>query len=443
MRGVRTGAVLAAVLCGATACAGGNVKAPESTGDAQAAGRQLEWLAAASRHLPISEADAKAHISSAALSSFGGAAGLSKSLARIAPLTPQLPAKSALRGAAGWFNGAHGVSVFGGSAIDGSGMISGLYFTRQPASWGELDAGLRKIAPDVSFVTAEIDRKGRCRVVHGVHADTPRPIASASRLYILGALSDAVARDELSWETPLAVNDAWRSLPGSGTLQSKRAGSMMTLAQYADAMMSAGDGTASDHLLHRLGREAVENELTALGNRHAQADRPFLSARQELALKGAADYPASARRYLALPAGKRAEALTGLDAVKLSAVKPWEQPRDVDRIGWFASPMDVCAAFKGLADRAAKPGQSNVGHALSIADGGIQLDPKKYPTVWYKGGGEPGVLTSNYMVRTAGGRTLVTSVLLSDPKRPFSPNTELGLLAFSRAGVQLAGESEQ
>ncbi|MEV4257967.1 serine hydrolase, partial [Spirillospora sp. NPDC049652] len=357
--------------------------------------------------------------------------------------TAQTPAKSAATGAIAWFTGAHGTSVFGGDATDAAGLISGLYFTRQPGSWREVDAGLRKIAPDVSFVTAEIGRKGRCRVLHGVNPDTPRPLASASKLYILGALSDAVAREEVSWETPLAVNEAWRSLPPAGELRNKRAGSMMTLAQYADSMMSVSDNTAADHLVHRLGREAVENELTALGNRHAQASRPWLTTREELALKGTADYPAGARRYLALPAGKRAEALSGLDAVKLADVKPWEKPRDVDRIGWFASPLDVCAAFKGLSDRAAKPGQSPLGHALSMVDGGIQLDPKKYPTVWYKGGGEPGVLTANYLARTSGGRVIVTSAMLSDPKRSFSGNAELALLALSRAGIQLAGESEQ
>ncbi|MEV4252816.1 hypothetical protein AB0J52_06560, partial [Spirillospora sp. NPDC049652] len=93
MRAGRRTAVLAAVLCGAAACGGGGgTKNAQAPGDAQAAGKQLEWLAAASRHLPISDADAKAHISSAALTSFGGAAGLSKSLARIGPLTAQTPA---------------------------------------------------------------------------------------------------------------------------------------------------------------------------------------------------------------------------------------------------------------------------------------------------------------------------------------------------------------
>ena len=40
---------------------------------------------------------------------------------------------------------------------------------------------------------------------------------------------------------------------------------------------------------------------------------------------------------------------------------------------------------------------------LQINDGGVGLDPGQWPTVWYKGGSETGVLTLNYLARTSGG----------------------------------------
>lgn len=423
------------LLGGAAGCSWAS-NGQDAADNAPTAGKQLEWLVSASRHLPISDADAKAHVSSAALTSFGGAAGLSKSLARIGPLSAQRPPKSVRTRAVGWFDGANGHAVFGAAGTDRAGMISGLFFTRQPASWKELDSGLRRLAPNVSFASAEIDAKGRCRVVHGVNENTPRPLGSAFKVYVLGALSDAVAKHQVGWDTPLAVNDAWKSLP-SGTFQDKRAGTQLTLAQYADAMISNSDNTAADHLIHRLGRDAVEGELSALGNRHEQRNRPFLTTREVFALKGTG-YPAGAQRYLKLPAGQRGTALTGLDAAPLTGVAPWRQPRDIDRIEWFASPTDMCAAFKGLSDRAAAPGQANVGHALSINDGGIQLDPKTYPTVWFKGGSEPGVMSANFLAKASNGRTVVSSVMLSDSKRSFPNTTELGMLALARAGIQLA-----
>ncbi|MFB4303287.1 serine hydrolase [Actinomadura sp. NTSP31] len=223
----------------------------------------------------------------------------------------------------------------------------------------------------------------------------------------------------------------------SGILQNKPAGTKVTLGQYADYMISISDNTAADHLIHRLGRGAVETELPRLGNRHQRGDHPFLTTRQMFALKGAG-YPARADRYLALPQRERAAALPGLDAVPLDQITPWQQPRDIDSIEWFAAPTDMCAALGGLDDRSARPGQSGVGKALAINDGGIGLDRAAYPKVWFKGGSEPGVVTMNYLARTSRGRTIVTSVMLSDPKTAFKGTVDLDALAVARAGVQLA-----
>ncbi|MFC5179988.1 serine hydrolase [Actinomadura harenae] len=434
--GTRITALAAVLLSGAAAC-GGTSGGRDAADKTPEPGRQLAWLASVSRHLPISDADAKAHIASSTLTGFGGAAGLSKALARIGPLTAQSPAKTGRTVAAGWFTGAKGSAMFGMSAMDASGRIAELTFDKQPASWNELDGRLRRLAPEVSFATAEIGRGGRCRIVHGVNETTPRPLGSAFKLYVLGALSDAVAARQVTWDTPLAINDAWKSLP-SGTFQNRAAGTKLTLAQYADAMISGSDNTAADHLIHRLGRDAVERAVTRLGNEHRKADSPFLTTREVFTLKGAG-YPAAAHRYLSSSAGKRAAMLPALDVVPLSAVTAWRKPRDIDTIEWFASPADICSAFQGLSDRAAAPGQADLGHALSLNDGGIGLDRKAYPTVWFKSGSEPGVLTANYLVRTSGGRTFVTSLMLANPKSGFPYSAELALLTLSRAGIQLAG----
>jgi beta-lactamase class A len=437
-------ALVTALLTGTTACSGASSANVASSGNVASAAKtavptaesQLRWIVAASRHLPVSEDDAKAHVAASTLTALGGAAGLTKALTRTGPLTAQRPPKASRTQAAGWFTGAQRASLYGFVATDADGLITGLYFTKEPGSWAELDTALHRLAPTVSFATAEIDRRGKCRVVHGVNAATPRPLGSAFKLYVLGALSDAVAGHKVTWQTPLAIKDAWKSLP-SGVLQTKPAGTTLTLAQYADYMISISDNTAADHLIHRLGRRAVEKELSLLGNRHQRGDRPFLTTRQLFVLKGA-DYPKRANDYLALPRPARAKALPTLDAVPLSRFTMWRQPRDIDTIEWFAAPTDMCAAMSGLAARAARPGQSAVNTALTINDGGIGLDPTAYPTVWFKGGSEPGVLTLNYLARTSRGKTVVTSVMLSNPKTAFSGTTELDALAVARAGLRLS-----
>ncbi|HEU5027202.1 MAG TPA: serine hydrolase [Spirillospora sp.] len=430
-------ALATALVAGAAACSASTpVRRTAAHASTATAGDQLAWLVSASRHLPISDADAEAHVAAASLTAMGGAAGLSKVLAQSGPLTAQEPAASSRTEAIGWFTGARRASLLVTVSTDASGLIRGLYLTKQPGSWKELDAELRRLAPRVSFAASEIGPGGRCRVVHGVRPATPRPLGSAFKLYVLGALSDAVARGAVSWTTTMPIKDAWKSLP-SGILQDKPAGTELTLGQYADYMISISDNTAADHLLHRLGRRAVEAELTRLGNRHQRGDRPFLTTRQMFVLKGAG-YPARADRYLALPQNRRAAALPGLDAVPLNQVTMWRQPRDIGSIEWFAAPTDICAAFSGLDARSAEPGQSGVGKALSINDGDIDLNPASYPKVWFKGGSEPGVLTLNYLARTSGGRTVVTSVMLSDPKMSFTGTAPLDAIAVARAGIRLA-----
>jgi hypothetical protein len=89
----------------------------------------------------------------------------------------------------------------------------------------------------------------------------------------------------------------------------------------------------------------------------------------------------------------------------------WPQPRSIDQIEWFASPADICRAYAGLL----RLDQPEIHHVLSRNDDGLNLDISEFPAVWYKGGSEPGVVTLHYLARTADGRTLGASFLVSDP----------------------------
>jgi hypothetical protein len=60
-----------------------------------------------------------------------------------------------------------------------------------------------------------------------------------------------------------------------------------------------------------------------------------------------------------------------------------------------------------------------VARALSISDGGLALSRARWPSVWFKGGSEPGVLTLAYRLRARDGRTYVVAALANDRRRPF------------------------
>ncbi len=400
---------------------------------------QLDWLIDASHRAPVPATEVTRHLSADLLAAIGGTDGFNTTMTRFGALTPQRTLSTTPTQVQALVTG--GTTTYLATlAVDGSGLLQLLRFgpyQPSPTTWAELDSTLRQLAPRVNFVAAEIGRNGHCRLVHGVDHTTQRPLGSAFKLYVLSALGRAVATGSARWDETLAIRDDWKSLP-SGELQDRPAGTELTLRQYADYMISISDNTAADHLIHRLGRAAVEAEVVRLGNSDPWASYPFLTTREVFALKGH-DYPHGANRYLALPRPLRRAALPALDRVPRSDLTPWQQPRLIDRVEWFGSPTDICHAFAGLWRRSRQAGMAPLGTALSLNDSGIGFDRHDYPEVWSKGGSEPGVLTLNYLAGTPDGRALVSSVLLSDPHQPLD-EAAIGVaaLAVARGGIELA-----
>ena len=93
-------------------------------------------------------------------------------------------------------------------------------------------------------------------------------------------------------------------------------------------------------------------------------------------------------------------------------------PCDINSIEWFASADDMCGAFSGLAKLQGEPGLGPVGAALSTNNGGVGLGAADWPTVWFKGGSEPGVATLGYLARDSAGSTFVVIVLTEDTAQP-------------------------
>jgi hypothetical protein len=96
----------------------------------------------------------------------------------------------------------------------------------------------------------------------------------------------------------------------------------------------------------------------------------------------------------------------------------------------------ACRAFAGLQQLATQHALAPLGPILS-ANGGIELDPAQWPTVWFKGGSEPGVLTLGYLATNSKGQTFVVVVMLSDPAAALSPSATPELLAIARGAFEL------
>ncbi|HET9140757.1 serine hydrolase [Actinophytocola sp.] len=408
--------------------------APAAWAAAPTAERQLDWVVSASGRVPVSEEEIREHVSSELLAAAGGPAGINAALARLGRLTlaeiltvqPDHVVARVSGPAGDYLLEVH---------VDAAGLLDGIHVTFHdppPTSWPAVDERLAGLGARVSFTASRVGRDGRCRAVHEIDGNVQRPLGSAFKLYVLGALGTAVATRRTAWTEELAIRDDWKSLP-SGVLQDEPAGTRLTLAEYADKMISISDNTATDHLIHRLGRETVQLQLFLFGNRRPAANIPFLTTKAFFELK-AAEYPARAEAYLALPRWARPAAVTRLERLPLTGLAGWTAPEKIDEIEWFGSPADICRAFSGLR----RQNQPEIDHALSLNDGGLGLDRSRFPTVWFKGGSEPGVLTLNYLTGTSTGDTFVTSLMISDPNAALDADRTVGRsLAIIKGAFQL------
>ena len=304
--------------------------------------------------------------------------------------------------------------------VDGAGIIAALFFRPTedtvPTSWSQVDKQLAGIAPGTSLLAARVGPDGTCTPVHTIDAGTPRPLGSMFKLFVLGAVANAIKDHQVSWDEELTVTAAIK-VGSSEALQDVAPGTKLTVEQVALKMIEVSDNTAADMLINLVGRTAVEAQVSQWSS-HASLDMPFLTVAELFTLKYH-DFPAMVDHYLALtPAQRAAYLTTTVDKVPARAEQPALRPRDISSIEWFASAQDLCHAFTGLATLQAEPGLNPISTVLSANNGGIGLSATTWPRIWFKGGSEPGVLTLGYLARDNAGGTFVVIVLTEDQAQP-------------------------
>jgi hypothetical protein len=297
--------------------------------------------------------------------------------------------------------------------------------------WARIDEALAGLGPDVGFLAASVDPDGTCEPVHEVAASTARPTGSQFKLFVLGALAEQIVDGQVSWDQELTVEDAVKSLGnGEGSLQLAPAGARVSVEETATKMISISDNTAADMLIGLVGRDDVEDQV-GQWTENAAANQPFLTTRQMLLLHYAAG---QADRYLAAPQDQRADLLaSSVDPLALSEIGSAfsVEPRYIDEIEWFASPDDICRTFAGLQGLSTDPALSPLPDVLSREVGGIGLDPSTWPTVWFKGGSEPGVLTLGWLATNSDGKSFVVEAMVSNPDAALADDSITDLVALA------------
>ena len=254
------------------------------------------------------------------------------------------------------------------------------------------------------------------------YGDTERQFAlgSAFKLYVLGAVSEAVAEGRLRWDQVVPLGQA--SFP-SGITQSWPEGAPMTVQSLATLMISISDNTATDTLLKLVGRERVEQFLRRTGHSAPERSLPFLTTRELFLLKTLDNGPAYAEADVARRRAMLAD-LDGGGVTTEQVVTALGEPKLVEQIEWFASMEDerkLLRALVALDD----PVLFDV---LAVSPQLSETQRAGWAYAGFKGGSEPGVLNLTWLLKDEAGQwhMLAASWLNSEAA---VENAALGLLA--------------
>lgn len=280
---------------------------------------------------------------------------------------------------------------------------------------GEIVQKLAALPGKVSFAAVKLGGE-EPQLLASLEPDAPLAIGSTFKLYVLGALADAVERGAMRWDEVLPLREDRVSLP-SGILQEWPASTPLTLQSLAVLMISMSDNTATDHLLFRAGRDKVESMLGKMGNRNAGRNVPFLSTLEMFKIKCDAA-GARAEAWLKLGAEERRKQLEGeIAGLPRGAVDVGVlvEPVRIETIEWFASAMDLVRAMDHLRRQGEKPGLAPVLGVMGV-NRGLQVSTKRWSYVGFKGGSEPGVLNLTLLLRSVHGEWFALSAGWNDPR---------------------------
>lgn len=232
----------------------------------------------------------------------------------------------------------------------------------------------------------------------------PAAIGSAFKLYILAWLVE----NQTPWDKILKLKPQNRSLP-SGRIHNFQDGSPFTVLSLAQAMISESDNTAADMLIDFIGREKLEESLSLFKNSFASLNKPFLKTSEMFKLK--AD-PQLAARYALSDLKTRRKILKEIEKRPLpsvSSVYPNNKASYIVSIEWFASAEDICS----LMDYFRKKNNPQAKTILSL-NPGLDVKTGGFKYAGYKGGGEPGVISMNWLLEAKSGTWYCVSSASND-----------------------------
>jgi beta-lactamase class A len=279
-------------------------------------------------------------------------------------------------------------------------LIEGLLITGTQIKGDTLTAVIEEMRKLPGLTSLGVARLGEeAPVTKAAHeAGRPLAIGSTFKLFLLAELTRSIQAGERKWDDVAPLGR--RSLP-SGFLQTWPRGAPMTLYSLAALMISQSDNSATDTLLHLVGRERVEQLLPALGIAAPERNRPFLSTLEAFALKAGIGEPAAV--WARADEAKRRSLLAAystLSPEQIDLEKLGGPPKQIDTIEWFASAEDLIRTMDWLRRNGGKEAMEIL--AINPGIGGAAAGELGY--LGYKGGSETGVMNMAFLVRNKAGQ---------------------------------------
>ena len=279
-------------------------------------------------------------------------------------------------------------------ALDADGKISTLFIGNPVPDIGSVDEAVTQIAALPGETSVLVLKNGEEVAAH--NADAPLGVGSAFKLAVLAALQDQIEAGTHAWDEVVTLRPEWKSLP-SGILQDWPDNAPLTLQTLATLMISISDNTATDALIHIVGREAVEAK--------AERNRPFLTTQELFMLKDPQNSDLLAQYLAGDEAAKRA-VLTGLADRPPPNVEAFTGDPVALEAEWFFTPAELCALMaevQALPLMSVNPGLANSADWQRVA---------------FKGGSEGGVLNLTTWLDGEDGATYCVTVTRNDPNAP-------------------------
>lgn len=291
-------------------------------------------------------------------------------------------------------------------------------------SFPKVAAELDALPGDTGFLVAELDGNAMKPLV-AANPDRQFAVGSTFKLYILDELAAQVAEKKRRWSDVVPLSHLSFSSMGTANWPKD---TPVTLQSLANWMISVSDNSATDTLIHLLGREAIEARMRAAGHSDPSRNIPFLTTVEAFALKGnnfanertafVAGDDAAQRKLLA--ANRDRLTLANVDGVSFAG-----GPRFIDSLEWFASPNDVARAMIDLRNRQSPTAMS----VMAINPGVNPGATKDWSWLGYKGGSELGVISMSLLgERKSDGKWFVVTASWNNPKAPVATETLVGLV---------------